>query len=217
MERRLIGYARVGTREPQAHRPEIEVQKALIERACRDRGWDLVGMEEDVRSGRTLRRPGLQRALEVCQSGSADGIVVSHLDRLTYAMEDLAQVVKRAVRGGYAVVSLDPDVDLASDAGRAVGEVLAVAATWMPRDLGGRVRMLARRGRALVDELPAARPPGRPASMPADVADRIRALRAEGLTLQAICDLLNGEGVPTPRGGRLWRPTSLRAVLRQPV
>ena len=32
------------------------------------------------------------------------------------------------------------------------------------------------------------------------------------MTLQAICDLLNDEGIPTARGGRLWRPTSLRAV-----
>jgi hypothetical protein len=46
------------------------------------------------------------------------------------------------------------------------------------------------------------------------VAERIRDLRAQGMTLQAICDVLNREGVPTPRGGAEWRPTSLRAVLR---
>ena len=36
-----------------------------------------------------------------------------------------------------------------------------------------------------------------------------------GLTLQAICDKLNSEGVPTPRGGTMWRPTSLRSILAQ--
>jgi hypothetical protein len=38
-------------------------------------------------------------------------------------------------------------------------------------------------------------------------------MRGHGMTLQAICDRLNTEGVPTARGGHLWRPTSLRAVL----
>jgi Recombinase len=38
-------------------------------------------------------------------------------------------------------------------------------------------------------------------------------MREKGMTLQAICDHLNAEGITTARGGRLWRPTSLRAVL----
>jgi hypothetical protein len=54
---------------------------------------------------------------------------------------------------------------------------------------------------------------GRPASIPAELGKRIRRMRGRGMTLQAICDTLNAEQVPTPRGGRLWRPASLRAVL----
>jgi Recombinase len=45
------------------------------------------------------------------------------------------------------------------------------------------------------------------------LAKRIRTMRKRGMTLQAICDKFNAEGVPTPRGGSAWRPTSLRAVL----
>jgi hypothetical protein len=47
-----------------------------------------------------------------------------------------------------------------------------------------------------------------------DLAKWIRAQRRRGVTLQAICDRLNGDGVPTANGGQLWRPTSLRVVLR---
>jgi DNA invertase Pin-like site-specific DNA recombinase len=54
---------------------------------------------------------------------------------------------------------------------------------------------------------------GRPASNPEKLAKRIVRMRDKWMTLQAICDTLNAERVPTPRGGRLWRPTSLRAVL----
>jgi hypothetical protein len=37
-------------------------------------------------------------------------------------------------------------------------------------------------------------------------------MRAEGMTLQAIADTLNAEGVPTLRGGSRWRPSSVQAA-----
>jgi len=52
-----------------------------------------------------------------------------------------------------------------------------------------------------------------PAAGRHNLVKRIVRMRAKGMTLQAICDRLNAEGVPTARGGSLWRPTSLRAVL----
>lgn len=41
---------------------------------------------------------------------------------------------------------------------------------------------------------------------------RILELRANGLTLQAIADLLNNENVPTKRGGK-WHPSTVTYVL----
>lgn len=201
MSRTLIGYLRVAPRERAEARPGLTLQRAALDRAARERGWEMVRVDEDVRSGRTLRRPGLRAALASCRSGEAEGIAVARLDRLTYSLTDLAEIVREAVDGDFTIVSLDPDVDLASDGGRAVGEVLAEAATWQPRAITTAGRALAGR-------------PGRPSSTPPAVADRIRDLRGQGMTLQAICDTLNADGVPTPRGGAEWRPTSLRSVLR---
>ena len=201
MSRELIGYLRVAPRERTEARPGLAVQRAALDRAARERGWDLVRVEEDVRSGRTLRRPALRAALASCRAGEAEGIAVARLDRLTYSLIDLAEIVREAVDGGFTIVSLEPDVDLATDGGRAVGEVLAEAATWQ-------TRAITTAGRALAGR------PGRPSSTPPAVADRIRDLRGQGMTLQAICDTLNADGVPTPRGGAEWRPTSLRSVLR---
>ena len=199
--RRLVGYVRIGPRERDDERPSLDIQRRGLENAAKAKGWELVRVEEDVRSGRSLRRPGLRAALAACRAGDAEGIAVARLDRLTYSLADLAELVREAVNGGYTIVSLQPSVDIASDGGRAVGEVLAEAATWQPR-------AIATAGRALTGR------PGRPSSTPASVAERIRELRAQGMTLQGICDTLNREGVPTPRGGAEWRPTSLRSVLR---
>jgi DNA invertase Pin-like site-specific DNA recombinase len=54
---------------------------------------------------------------------------------------------------------------------------------------------------------------GRPQSISPKLARRIRSMRSRGMTLQAICDKLNAEQVPAPRGGSVWRPTSQRSVL----
>jgi DNA invertase Pin-like site-specific DNA recombinase len=205
MSRALIGYARVAPREKEDERPALDTQRRAIEKACAERGWTLLRMEEDVRSGRSMRRRGLRRALDACRAGDADGIVVARLDRLTYSLRDLADLVQVAMDEDFSVVALQPDFDLASDSGRLVGEVFATAARWTPSIVAEPGAAGGLRGVPRV---------GRPSSISPALAERIRSLRAEGRTLQAICDLLNEERVPTPRGGAEWRPTSLRAILR---
>jgi hypothetical protein len=37
-------------------------------------------------------------------------------------------------------------------------------------------------------------------------------MRRDGMSLQAIADVLNEDGVPTLRGGARWRPSSVQAA-----
>ena len=65
--------------------------------------------------------------------------------------------------------------------------------------------------------LMAARGNGRAVGRPAVVdnpqlRERIVEMRAQGMTLQAIADRLNDEGVPTVRGGAKWRHSSLQVA-----
>jgi DNA invertase Pin-like site-specific DNA recombinase len=205
--RHVIGYVRVGPRERRSTRPSRTTQRRTIQAECARRGWQIVRFEEDVRSGRSLRRPGLHAALDGCRAHEADGIVVAQLDRLTYSVEDLAFLMHRAVQDGFTIVAPDLDVDLGTESGAHLAKVLSVASGWQPRGVGRRA-MLALEHRRDGDG------PGRPSSTPPVLADRIRGMRADGATLQAICDTLNAEGIPTPRGGTQWRPTSLRAIVR---
>jgi DNA invertase Pin-like site-specific DNA recombinase len=205
----VIGYVRIAPREDSRSRPGLAAQRAALEAECARRGWTLLRVEQDVRSGRTLHRPGLASALEACRSGQSAAIVVARLDRLTYSVEHLARLVAEAREGGFNLVASDVGLDLASAEGRQLADVLAVAASWRPRPIalrGFHVRSASSDGRRR----------GRPVSTPPALAERIRSLRAGGWTLQAICDALNAEGEPTPRGGSHWRPSSLRAILRNP-
>lgn len=203
--KRLIGYVRVGRREQISRRPSLDRQREQLAAECRRRGWELVAVEQDVRSGRTLRRSGLEAALAACRDGRTDGIVVSALDRLTYSLDDLARLVHDFRRDGIDFIALEDGLDTGDERGALVADVLARAAKWTPRNPVRRARTLRGKGQP---------GPGRPPSIPTPLAERIRAMRRGGSTLQAICDTLNAEGVPTPRGGSHWRPTSLRAVLR---
>ena len=196
----LVGYARASrwAGSPASH---LDEQRAALEAAL-----GAVVVETDSLAGRTLRRPGLQAALDACREGRASGIAVTSLDRLSRSLDDLAELFAEARYGGFRIVSLSPALDTASAPGALVETVLAEANGW------GRRSLVRERTRTALEPNRGRR--GRPTSTPAQVAERIRAMRRDGSTLQAICDALNADGVPTPRGGTHWRPTSLRTVLR---
>ena len=76
-------------------------------------------------------------------------------------------------------------------------------------------RLLAeRRKPARAQPQPSARP-GRPATLAADVVDRIQAEHAAGSSLGQIARELTADQVPTAHGGAQWWPSTVRAVLRR--
>lgn len=205
---RMVGYVRVSTEEQGQSKAGLRAQRAAIEAECERRGWELVRIEQDVLSGRTMNRSGLRAALDLCRSGEGSGIVVAKLDRLSRSLVDFAALLVEARDRGFNVVALDLGVDLSTPAGEFLANVMASAAQWERRIIGDRTREALAAKRAAGVRL------GRPASVDVELARRVRLMRGEGLTLQAIADALNAEGVPTPRGGALWRPSSLTSILR---
>lgn len=88
---RALGYARVRTDERMHTGAGIAAQRATITAACRDRGWDLLDIVEDVGfSEKDLRRPAVRGALATLDRGDADCMVVAKLDRLSRSLMDFA-------------------------------------------------------------------------------------------------------------------------------
>jgi hypothetical protein len=56
---------------------------------------------------------------------------------------------------------------------------------------------------------------GRPAVVPDEIVDRIRAERIAGRSFARIASDLNADGTPTAHGGAQWWPSTIRAVLRR--
>jgi peptidoglycan hydrolase-like protein with peptidoglycan-binding domain/DNA invertase Pin-like site-specific DNA recombinase len=205
---RALGYASV----PHAdHRDDESLRKQAgrIDALCEERGWRLVGTVRDVEgeSGKGLERPGLQYALEQIAKGEASYIVVSDLGRLTRSAADLGQILQRLKGHGGRLVALDVGLDTGSTEGEIAAQALMSVGVWERRRLGERTRkgLAAARakgagtGRPAVSDVPA-------------LAERIVRMRSGGMTLQAIADQLNEEGVPTLRGGKKWRPSSVQAT-----
>ena len=205
---RVVGYCRVSTAEQADSGLGLEAQRRAIRLECERRGWELVAVEEDAGvSGKVTARPGLQRALDACQRGESDGLVVAKLDRLSRSVQHAAQLLAEAEREGWALVALDLGVDLSTPSGEVMAHVLAAIAQFERRLIGQRTRDALAVRRAQGVRL------GRPQVLSGQVVARIARERRSGRSLQAIADGLNADGVPTAHGGSAWWPSTVAKVL----
>jgi peptidoglycan hydrolase-like protein with peptidoglycan-binding domain/DNA invertase Pin-like site-specific DNA recombinase len=205
---RVLGYVSVeqnGNGDANAMRE----QAAMIDSLCERRGWRLLEVVRDVESagGGSLRRPGLVYAVERIAKGEASCLVVSHIDRLSRSAGELGRILEWLDGSGGRLVAMDVRLDTGSEGGRVAASSLVRVGAWERR----RVAESTRKGLAAAKAKGLAT--GRPAveDIPA-LKDRIVQMRAEGMTLQAISDQLNAEGIPTLRGGQMWRPSSVQAA-----
>jgi DNA invertase Pin-like site-specific DNA recombinase len=201
----VIGYVTVSS---EAQRNEADGAVREIEEACERAAWELAEVVSDRESGRGLERPGLAYALRQIAEGKARGLVVSDLRRLSRSTVDLGALMEWFRDAGAALVALDLDVDTSTPAGQEVAATLITLGDWERERIARRTRS------GLAEVRASGRATGRPAvSDRPDLVERITAMRGANMTLQAIADQLNTEGVPTLRGGAMWRPSSVQAAL----
>jgi DNA invertase Pin-like site-specific DNA recombinase len=161
--------------------------------------------EREPKAGRALNRAGLSHVIERLAAGDASCLVVSGLERLSRSVAELGTIVQWLEENEVRLVAVELDLDTASPGGHATARALASVGGWERERLADRTRK----------GLAAARAKRRAASGTGApdweaIRARIAAMRADGMTLQAIADVLNEEGVPTQRGGAKWRPSGVQ-------
>ncbi len=207
-EVRAIGY--VSVPPGQSLRGSfMQAQMRAIDAACERHGWTLLEVVRDIERerGKASDRPGLTYALQSLARGDASCLIVGALPRLSPTVAELGGILKAIGRSGGRFVSLEDQIDTADPAGRKAANVIVSVSGWEHERLGERTRK----------GLAAARAKGAPISRPSvqdipSLKEQIAAMRASGMTLQAIADTLNDDGVPTLRGGQKWRPSSVQAA-----
>ena len=186
---------------------ELAIDTEKITAWCADSELPVPKMVHDVESPKGQRGggPALHWALDQLATGEADTLVVPRLRDLAPNVAKLPPLLRWFTESEHRLVAIDLELDTATDAGRLAAFALAGVGSWENERLSARTR----------EGLEAARSRGAGRAAPAvadvpELSERIVRMRNEGMTLQAIADVLNEEGVPTVRGGAKWRPSSVQ-------
>jgi len=226
---KVVGYIRVSTEGQADGGVSLEAQRAKLSAYALAMDLELVAVHVDAGvSAKTLDRPGLQAALAMLKAGTAEGLLVAKLDRLTRSVRNLGELVDDYFSARFSLLSVADSIDTRSAAGRLVLNVLASVAQWEREATGERTRDALTHLRAIGVKLggealgwkrtDAADESGR--LVLADVANelatvaRIDALRAEGRTMREIAATLTAEGRATKKGGR-WYASTVHAVVKR--
>lgn len=104
------------------------------------RRWEVVGVEQDISisasSGKN--RPGWLHVLDRIERGEADVILAWHIDRLTRSMSDLQTLLTLAEEENLVIATVSGDIDLSTDTGRLIAEILTAVAGAEVRRKGAR-------------------------------------------------------------------------------
>jgi DNA invertase Pin-like site-specific DNA recombinase len=204
---RAIGYVS-GVSPPALAGPDVRKQIATIGAACDQRGWELTEIVRDVsaQDGQPTT-PGLAYAVERLAVDEPSCLVVAELRRLSGSPGELGRIIRSLRERDVRLVAVNTELDTSTAEGRLAADALiSVGELEQEREAQtqGEIPMAATKGspvsRPAVRDLPALR-------------KHIVAMRSSGMTLQAIADRLNAEGVPTLRGGKMWRPSSVQSAV----
>jgi DNA invertase Pin-like site-specific DNA recombinase len=202
---RVLGYATVQEERDECSHLELQQQAVQIAAECERRGLQLLAVvrEHERQHQRPLERPGLGYAFEQIAAGEASGIAVAELSRVTHSVSDLGRVLEWLAHREARFVVARPGLDTEEEAGRLALSTIIEVSRWERERLVERtrngMRAARRKGPASVADHP-------------ELSERIAGMRAAGMTLQAIADQLNADGIPTVRGGAQWRPSSVQAA-----
>jgi DNA invertase Pin-like site-specific DNA recombinase len=200
----------------------LEAQQEKIRAMAVVQGADLVEVIVDAESAKSLRRPGMERLLELADARAVDVVIIATLDRLTCSVKDLAELLEKFARRGVALVSVAESLDTGSAAGRLVLNIMVSVSQWEREAIGERTKDAMRHKRSKGERVGTVRFGYRLASdgmqLEADEAEqsilsRIRGMRAAGHTMRQIADALNRQGYTTRRG-TAWRHQYVASALR---
>jgi DNA invertase Pin-like site-specific DNA recombinase len=226
---RVVGYIRVSTEQQAGEGVSLEAQRNKLQAYAVALELDLVALFEDAGlSAKSLQRPGLAAALGLLETGGADGLVVTKLDRLTRSVCDLGELVDRYFAQRFSLLSVSDAIDTRTASGRLVLHVLGAVSQWEREATAERTRDALAQLRAQGVRL-GGEPFGWKRSAVTDdhgrrrlesvagelaTADRVVELHAAGMSVRDIVAVLEAEGRRTKRGGR-WHVTTVQRLLKR--
>lgn len=221
---RTVAYLRVSTDKQADRGVSLEAQRAKVESYAALYDLELVAIEVDAgESAKSLARPALDRALGMLRAGKVDALLVVKLDRLTRSVRDLCDLVDRYFRDGKrALLSVSEQVDTRSAAGRMVLNVLSSVSQWEREAIGERTAAAMQHKQANGEYTGGDAPYGFTLAGDGSTLEVVKAeqaviaeartLRAAGMSLRKVAELLDGKGLRA-RSGRRFAPAQVARMV----
>jgi len=228
---RLVAYARVSTEHQSEGGHSLGDQEAKLRSYCDLYGHELVTLISVQESAKSLKRKGLNEALDLIRSGQADGIVITKLDRLTRSMRDFQHLLDKIFSNpsiNAGLHSVGDMLDTSSASGRLVLNVMMSFAQFEREAISERTKAALQHkqktneGKKLYGHPPfgwswvyANEDERRlePVELEQKALVAMIRLRSLGETYQAIADKLAAEGVLTKTGKPRWYPQTIKSAL----
>jgi DNA invertase Pin-like site-specific DNA recombinase len=223
---RVIGYIRVSTEDQARDGVSLENQVARLRAYCALHEHDLIEVYEDRGvSGASMSRLGAQAALAALENGTADGLVVTHLDRLTRNLRDTLHLVETHFGPSckFSLLCIDNQLDTSTPTGRMMVSILATIAQWQREEDVERIkRAMAHKkakgervgsvpwGFRLAGDGKTLAPNHAELAVMAFALD----LRRTGLSLRAIAEKIKEAGYRNRRRSTSWNPKTVGRVVR---
>jgi site-specific DNA recombinase len=222
---KIVVYVRVSTQDQAANGVSLEAQEARLRAYAGIYDLAVVDAIADAgESGKSLNRPGLQRALAMLRRGEADGLAVVSLSRLTRSVRDWQDLVDGyfGERPGKQLFSVNESIDTRSAMGRMVLNILLSVAQ------AERETTCERTKAALTHKITNGQRCGRlrygydldpdGKSLVPNPSEQVtiatmRELRQAGYSLRRIAAELTAAGVPTKQGRAAWSSAAASRIL----
>lgn len=115
---KAVGYIRVSTDEQAIEGISIENQMAKIKAYCELNDLKLLQVIEDDKSGKNLKRPGMQALISKIGEGDVEALVVYKLDRLSRRVMDTLGLIETFEKRDIAFHSINERLDTKTAMGR---------------------------------------------------------------------------------------------------
>ena len=205
-------YARVSTQLQVNDGVSLDVQERQLQTSAEIAGYTNIELiREEGRSGKNISgRPALTQALKRLDSGEANALFVTRIDRLARSTKDFLNIIDRANANGWRLVMLDLNLDTATYQGRFVVTIMSALAEMERGIIAERQKDVHkdRRARGVVW----GKDMGPMNKTPQEVKDRIVLERSQGASYRKIADGLNQDSIPT-QNHRVWHPTTVKNLL----
>ncbi|MBD2681727.1 MULTISPECIES: fdxN element excision recombinase XisF [Nostoc] len=132
--KRIVGYARVSSREQAVDSHALEQQIARLKAA------GATEIYQDIQSGSNDDRPALKKLIDLVHSQQVDEVIITRIDRKARSLPKLRECIDIYHKSGVNLRILDQQIDLNTSQGKLMVNVLGSLAEWETDLLSERIR-----------------------------------------------------------------------------